>query len=243
MRRRTLPWHRNCRPPPALGAGDHAPSPPPDARPRPVRRPGRRPRDGGGASRAVRDLRGAARARLRAREARGGLLDARVARGPRAARRPVLEDRRTVAREPGAPGLRCDRPRRLPLGRLRRRDRRRPRARLGRPADALRPGPALGHPGRARHAHAPAPREFRAFVTAAARRYAGRVRTWSIWNEPNQPQFLKPQFDRRHRPVSPGSTGACSPRPSTASTTPASAGRASSWGRRRPRGRRASSPR
>jgi hypothetical protein len=50
----------------------------------------------------------------------------------------------------------------------------------------------------------PRPREFRAFVTAAAHRYAGQVRTWSIWNEPNQPQFLKPQFDRRHRPVSPG---------------------------------------
>ena len=28
-------------------------------------------------------------------------------------------------------------------------------------------------------------------------------RDWSIWNEPNQPQFLMPQYDARHRPVSP----------------------------------------
>jgi len=36
--------------------------------------------------------------------------------------------------------------------------------------------------------------EFQAFTTALGRRYADRVDTWSIWNEPNQPQFLGPQF-------------------------------------------------
>jgi hypothetical protein len=35
------------------------------------------------------------------------------------------------------------------------------------------------------------------------RRYGDRVDLWSIWNEPNQPRFLLPQFDQRHRPVSP----------------------------------------
>jgi GH35 family endo-1,4-beta-xylanase len=50
----------------------------------------------------------------------------------------------------------------------------------------------------------PDPSEFAQFVTAAARHYADRVKTWSIWNEPNQPQFLKPQYDAAHKPVSPG---------------------------------------
>src|SRR5215218_10033477 len=38
----------------------------------------------------------------------------------------------------------------------------------------------------------PRPEEFRAWATAVGRRYGGQVGTWSIWNEPNQPQFLKP---------------------------------------------------
>jgi len=42
----------------------------------------------------------------------------------------------------------------------------------------------------------PSPREFKAFATAVGRRYGAAVNTWSIWNEPNQPQFLAPQ---RHR--------------------------------------------
>lgn len=36
--------------------------------------------------------------------------------------------------------------------------------------------------------------EFEQFVTAVGARYGDRVGTWSIWNEPNQPQFLAPQF-------------------------------------------------
>ena len=40
----------------------------------------------------------------------------------------------------------------------------------------------------------PDPKEFGAFATAIGRRYGDGVSTWSIWNEPNQPQFLKPQY-------------------------------------------------
>jgi hypothetical protein len=37
---------------------------------------------------------------------------------------------------------------------------------------------------------------FAAFATAVGRHYGPSVSTWSIWNEPNQPQFLRPQFSR-----------------------------------------------
>jgi hypothetical protein len=43
---------------------------------------------------------------------------------------------------------------------------------------------------------------FGQFVTALARRYGAQVTTWSIWNEPNQPQFLLPQY-RKGKPYSP----------------------------------------
>ena len=53
------------------------------------------------------------------------------------------------------------------------------------------------------HLNRPNARQFGQFVTALARRYGTQVETWSIWNEPNQPQFLMPQY-RKKRPVSPG---------------------------------------
>ena len=53
------------------------------------------------------------------------------------------------------------------------------------------------------HVNRPSPRQFGQFVTALARRYGAQVDTWSVWNEPNQPQFLMPQY-RKKRPVSPG---------------------------------------
>jgi hypothetical protein len=49
----------------------------------------------------------------------------------------------------------------------------------------------------------PIPKEFQAWATAVGRRYGDQVDTWSIWNEPNQPQFLMPQY-RKGRPYSPG---------------------------------------
>jgi hypothetical protein len=59
----------------------------------------------------------------------------------------------------------------------------------------------------------PSPRAFGAFVRALGRRYSGsyrdenggvlpRVRRWSLLNEPNQPAWLTPQYDRKG-PVSP----------------------------------------
>jgi hypothetical protein len=49
----------------------------------------------------------------------------------------------------------------------------------------------------------PSPNEFRMFMTALAKRFGNEVTRWSIWNEPNHPQFLQPQYDSKHRPVSP----------------------------------------
>ena len=43
----------------------------------------------------------------------------------------------------------------------------------------------------------PSPKEFEAFATAVGRRYGDRVGLWSIWNEPNHPQFLRPQFVKK----------------------------------------------
>jgi hypothetical protein len=48
----------------------------------------------------------------------------------------------------------------------------------------------------------PDPKEFGAFATAIGRRYGADVSTWSVWNEPNQPQFLKPQYTNG-KPASP----------------------------------------
>ena len=48
----------------------------------------------------------------------------------------------------------------------------------------------------------PSAQEFGRFVTALARRYGEQVSMWSVWNEPNQPQFLMPQY-RKGRPYSP----------------------------------------
>jgi hypothetical protein len=50
----------------------------------------------------------------------------------------------------------------------------------------------------------PRARDFRTFMQAVARHYGAQVNTWSIWNEPNQPQFLKPQYARGKKPLSPG---------------------------------------
>jgi hypothetical protein len=49
----------------------------------------------------------------------------------------------------------------------------------------------------------PSPNEFRMFMTALSRHFGSEVTRWSIWNEPNHPQFLAPQYDSKQRPVSP----------------------------------------
>ena len=50
----------------------------------------------------------------------------------------------------------------------------------------------------------PDPNAFAAFVTAVGRKYGDQVNSWAIWNEPNQPQFLRPQFSRGGQATSPG---------------------------------------
>ncbi len=50
----------------------------------------------------------------------------------------------------------------------------------------------------------PSPAEFQKFVHAVGLHYGTKVDTWSIWNEPNQPQFLMPQYSVHHTPLSPG---------------------------------------
>jgi hypothetical protein len=80
---------------------------------------------------------------------------------------------------------------------------------------------AVAQPGPdpARERQAPDPRAFAAFAEAVARRYTGRfpdpgrrgrrlpaVRLWTTWNEPNNPDFLLPQWQRdgaAWRPASP----------------------------------------
>jgi len=49
----------------------------------------------------------------------------------------------------------------------------------------------------------PSPNEFRMFMTALSKHFGAEVARWSIWNEPNHPQFLGPQYDSKQRPASP----------------------------------------
>jgi hypothetical protein len=52
------------------------------------------------------------------------------------------------------------------------------------------------------HLKRPGAREFGRWARAVATRYGDRVNLWSIWNEPNHPEFLKPQY-KGGRPASP----------------------------------------
>jgi hypothetical protein len=49
----------------------------------------------------------------------------------------------------------------------------------------------------------PSPNEFRMFMTALSKHFGSEVTRWSIWNEPNHPDFLDPQYDSKGRPASP----------------------------------------
>jgi hypothetical protein len=53
------------------------------------------------------------------------------------------------------------------------------------------------------HVTRPSPNEFRMFMMALSKHFGSEVTRWSIWNEPNHPQFLMPQYDSKHRPASP----------------------------------------
>jgi hypothetical protein len=61
-------------------------------------------------------------------------------------------------------------------------------------------GPVPDWATRSRHSRTmhPSPRQFATFMTAAGRHYGARISHWSIWNEPNHPDFLGPQYSRGH---------------------------------------------
>jgi hypothetical protein len=64
------------------------------------------------------------------------------------------------------------------------------------------PGPKWAMRGRRDYLTYPSATQFGRFVEAAGRRYGAQVTTWAIGNEPNHPDFLRPQY-RRGRAVSP----------------------------------------
>lgn len=49
----------------------------------------------------------------------------------------------------------------------------------------------------------PNPQYFEELMTAVSRRFGSEVSMYAIWNEPNQPAFLRPQFDKQGKPVAP----------------------------------------
>jgi hypothetical protein len=49
----------------------------------------------------------------------------------------------------------------------------------------------------------PLPLQYQRFMTAVARHFGPAVSTYAIWNEPNHPFFLRPQFNANHTPASP----------------------------------------
>ena len=70
------------------------------------------------------------------------------------------------------------------------------------------PAPVWGSqfPARRNGRYKPDPAKFGQFATAVARRYSGRVNRFIIWNEPNLPNWLQPQFScsgKRCKPASP----------------------------------------
>jgi hypothetical protein len=64
------------------------------------------------------------------------------------------------------------------------------------------PVPTWATQHRRGHLLRPDPRLFGRWAGAVARRFGDRVDLWSIWNEPNHPGFLLPQYEGR-KPVSP----------------------------------------
>lgn len=65
------------------------------------------------------------------------------------------------------------------------------------------PVPRWATASRKDHVTRPDPLSFQRFMTAVGRHYGSRVSLFAIWNEPNHPFFLMPQFDARHQPASP----------------------------------------
>jgi hypothetical protein len=56
--------------------------------------------------------------------------------------------------------------------------------------------------GAAPYVTRPDPRDFQEFMTAVARHYGSEVSIYSVWNEPNHPAFLMPQWNSNGTPAS-----------------------------------------
>jgi hypothetical protein len=54
------------------------------------------------------------------------------------------------------------------------------------------------------HVTRPSASRFERFMTAVGRRYRDQIGYWAIWNEPNHPDFLMPQYGAGKKPLSPG---------------------------------------
>ena len=55
---------------------------------------------------------------------------------------------------------------------------------------------------KAPYTYRPDPLDFQEFMTAVARHYGSQVSLYSIWNEPNEPAYLTPQWSSSGKPVS-----------------------------------------
>jgi hypothetical protein len=64
------------------------------------------------------------------------------------------------------------------------------------------PVPRWATAARADQVTRPSAAEFGAFTTAAGRRFGDAVSAWGLWNEPNHPRFLKPQYTH-NKPAAP----------------------------------------
>jgi hypothetical protein len=64
------------------------------------------------------------------------------------------------------------------------------------------PAPTWATAARTDQVTRPSATEFRAFATAAGRRFGAAVSAWGMWNEPNHPRFLRPQYVKG-KPVAP----------------------------------------
>ena len=62
--------------------------------------------------------------------------------------------------------------------------------------------PRWANGGKRAKSYKPSAKAYGRFVEAVGLRYGARVSQWSVWNEPNQPQFLNPQFVKG-KPYSP----------------------------------------
>lgn len=65
------------------------------------------------------------------------------------------------------------------------------------------PVPLWASNGATSETYDPRPKEYQSFVTAVSRRFEKNVTRYSLYNEPNHPKFLTPQFDASGNPVSP----------------------------------------